>query len=84
MHTIEIDDETYAGLEALAKQERASVSSVVKRALCRLPSLRKPAPVKIPHEYKIPVSEVRKTFTTAEVLKAERNFIVKARHDLDA
>ena len=71
MHTIEIDDETYAGLEALAKQEHASVSSVVKRALCRLPSLRKPAPVKMPHGYKIPVSEGRKTFTTADVLKAE-------------
>jgi predicted CopG family antitoxin len=31
MHTIEIDDETYAGLEAIAKQEHASIGSVVKR-----------------------------------------------------
>jgi hypothetical protein len=44
---------------------------VVKRALCRLPSLRKPAPAKMPHGYKIPVSEGRKPFTTGDVLKAE-------------
>jgi phage tail protein X len=57
MHTIEIDDETYADLEALAKREHASIGSVVKNALSRLPGLRKPAPVvKAAHGYRIPVS----------------------------
>ena len=41
MHTIEVDDETYASLEALAKREQASVGSVLKRALSRLPGMRK-------------------------------------------
>ena len=58
MHTIEIDDETYASLEVLAKREHSSVSSVVKRAVSRVPGFQKPAPppVKVPHGYKIPVS----------------------------
>jgi negative regulator of replication initiation len=72
MHTIEIDDETYASLEALAKREQASVGSVVKRALSRFPGMRKPsAPVKMPHGYKIPVSEGRRPFTTEDVLREE-------------
>jgi len=71
--TIEIDDETYADIEAVAKQEHSSVSSVVKHALSRLPSLRKsaPPPVKIPHGYKIPVSEGARPFTSEDVYVAE-------------
>ncbi len=70
--TIEIDDETYADIEAVAKQEHSSVSSVVKHALSRLPALRKPAPpVKIPHGYKIPVSEGARPFTSEDVYAAE-------------
>ena len=42
MHTIEIDDETYADLEALAKKEHASISSVVKNALSRFPVCESP------------------------------------------
>jgi negative regulator of replication initiation len=72
MHTIEVDDETYASLEALAKREQASVGSVLKRALSRLPGMRKPAaPVSMPHGYKIPVSEGRRPFTTEDVLREE-------------
>ncbi len=72
MHTIEIDDETYASLEALAQQEHSSVSSVVKRALNRVPGLRKPAPlpVKAPHGYKIRVSP-SETFTMEDVQRIE-------------
>ncbi|WP_395742828.1 ribbon-helix-helix protein, CopG family [Prosthecobacter sp.] len=72
MHTIEIDDETYASLEVLAKKEHTSVSSVVKGALSRLPGLRKTAaPVKIPHGYRIPVSEGSRPFTSEDVYAAE-------------
>jgi hypothetical protein len=72
MHTIEIDDETYASLEALAKREHASVGSVVRRALSRLPGLRKPAPqpMEIPHGYKIPVSP-SEPFTMEDVHRIE-------------
>lgn len=61
MQMIEIDDETFADLEALAKQEHASFGNVIKRAIRRLPGVRRaedePAPVKVPHGYKIPVSK---------------------------
>ncbi|MDI1311524.1 hypothetical protein [Prosthecobacter sp.] len=71
--TIEIDDETYAGIEAAAQREHSSVSSVVKNALSRVPGFRKPAPppVKIPHGYKIPVSEGARPFTSEDVYVAE-------------
>lgn len=73
MHTIEIDDETYASLEAVAKQEHSSVSTVVKRALSRVPGFRKPAPppVKAPHGYKIPVSKGSRPFTSEDVYTVE-------------
>jgi len=72
MHTIEIDDETYADLDALTKQEQSSVTSVVKRALSRLPSLRKlAAPVKVPHGYKMPVSKGSRPFTSEDVYAAK-------------
>jgi negative regulator of replication initiation len=72
MHTIEIDDETYASLEMLAQREHSSVSSVVERALSRLPALRKPAePVKQPHGYKIPISKGAYPFTMEHVYAAE-------------
>ncbi|WP_395741330.1 ribbon-helix-helix protein, CopG family [Prosthecobacter sp.] len=71
MHTIEIDDETYASLEVLAKREHSSVSSVVKRELRRLPGLRQPAPpVKLPHGYKISVSPSEQ-FTMKDVYRIE-------------
>jgi hypothetical protein len=72
MHTIEIDDETYAGVEAIAKREHASIGSVVTRALSRLPGFRKPAPppAKIPHGYKIPVSP-SEPFTMEDVYRIE-------------
>ena len=72
MHTIEIDDETYADLEALAKREHASIGSVVKNALSRLPGLRKPAPVvQAAHGYKIPISKGERPFTSEDVYAAE-------------
>lgn len=72
MHTIEIDDETYADLEALAKKEHASISSVVKNALSRFSGMRKPAaPVKVPHGYKIPISKGERPFTSEDVYVAE-------------
>lgn len=72
MHTIEVDDETYAGIEAIAKQEHASVGSVVERALSRLPGFRKPqpAPVPSPHGYKMPVSP-SEPFTSEDVYRLE-------------
>ncbi|OYW74404.1 MAG: hypothetical protein B7Z37_18065 [Verrucomicrobia bacterium 12-59-8] len=71
--TIEIDDETYAGIEAVAQREHSSVSIVVKNALSRVPGFRKPAstPVKIPHGYKIPVSEGARPFNSEDVYVAE-------------
>ncbi len=71
--TIDIDDELYAGIEAVAKQEHSSVSSVVKHALSRLPTLRKSTepPVKAPHGYKLAASEGRHPFTTEDVLRIE-------------
>ena len=70
--TIEIDDETYAGIEAVAQREHSSVSSVVTHALSRLPGLSKPAsPVKIPHGYKITVSAGGRPFTSEDVYAAE-------------
>lgn len=69
--TIEIDDETYAGIEAVAKREHSSIGSVVTRALSRLPGLSKSAPpVKAPHGYKIPVSP-SETFTMEDVYRIE-------------
>jgi hypothetical protein len=71
MHTIEIDDETYADLEALAKKEHASIGSVVKNALSRLPGLRKSAPVvKAVQGYRIPVSP-SEPFTLEDVRRIE-------------
>ena len=70
--TIEIDDELYAGIEAVAKQEHSSVSSVVKRTLSRVPGFRKPTePVKQPHGYKIPISKGAYPFTMEDVYAAE-------------
>ncbi|WP_395753623.1 hypothetical protein [Prosthecobacter sp.] len=68
--TIEIDDETYAGIEAVARSEHSSVSSVVKNALSRMSGLRKP-PVKAAHGYKIPISKGGRPFTSEEVYAAE-------------
>ena len=70
--TIEIDDELYAGIEAVAKQEHSSVSSLVKRTLSRVPGFRKPAqpPVKAPHGYKIRVSP-SEPFTMEDVYRIE-------------
>ncbi|MGV3663423.1 MAG: hypothetical protein ACO1TE_24845 [Prosthecobacter sp.] len=71
--TVEIDDETYAGLEVLAKREHATIGSVVKRAIVRLPGLKsvQPAPVvKMPHGYSIPVSE-SVPFTSEDVYRIE-------------
>ena len=72
MHTIEMDDETYASLEALAKREHASIGSVASRALSRLPGLRKPETksVTIPHGYQIPVSPSER-FTMEDVHRIE-------------
>lgn len=72
MHTIEVDDETYASLEALAKREQASIGSVISRALSRFPGLRKPAPqpVKTPYGYKMPVSP-SESFTSEDVYRLE-------------
>lgn len=73
MHTIDIDDETYASLEVLAREEHASISAVVKRAVSRLPVLRKPEPppVNAAHGYKLVASEGRHPFTTEDVLRLE-------------
>ncbi len=70
--TIEIDDDTYAGIEAVAQREHSSVSSVVKHALSRMTGLRKPAlpPVKIPHGHKIRVSP-SESFTMEDVYRIE-------------
>jgi|GEM_PF-1966908 len=72
MHTIEIDDETYASLEMLAQREHSSVSSVVKRVVSRVPGFQKPAPppVKVPHGYKISVSP-SEPFTMEDVYRIE-------------
>lgn len=74
MQTIEIDDETFAKLEAFAKQEHASFGSVIKRAIHRLPAVQRPAvepsPIKVPHGYKIPVSK-GVPFTMADVWAVE-------------
>lgn len=73
MHTIEIDDETYAALEAVAEAQQASVNSVAARVLSRLRgtgrSLKQPVPV--PHGYKMPVSKGERPFTLEDVLEAE-------------
>ena len=71
--TIEIDDDTYAGIEAVAQREHSRVSSVVTHALSRMTGLRKPAPppVKVPHGYKIPVSAGARPFTSEDVYAAE-------------
>lgn len=70
--TIEIDDELYAGIEAVAQREHSSVGSVVRSALSRLPGVRKPAePVKQPHGYKIPISKGERPFTMEEVYAVE-------------
>jgi hypothetical protein len=72
MHTIDIDDETYASLEVLAREEHASIGSVVKRAVSRLPGLRQPSPpVKASQGYKIPVSKGARPFTSEDVYAAE-------------
>lgn len=75
MKMVEIDDETFADLEVLAKQEHASFGSVIKRALRRLPKVRRaegePAPIKMPHEYKIPISEGDRPFTSEDVYRIE-------------
>ena len=69
--TIDIDDELYAGIEAVAKQEHSSVSSVVTHALSRMPGFRKPAePVIQPHGYKIRVSP-SEPFTLEDVYRIE-------------
>jgi hypothetical protein len=70
--TIEIDDETYAGIEAVAQREHSNIGSVVTRALSRLPGLRKQVepPVKMSHGYKIPVSP-GEPFTMEDVYAAE-------------
>lgn len=73
MHTIEIDDETYASLEVLAREEHLSISSVVKHAVSRVPDFRKheSPPVNVPHGYKIPVSKGARPFTSEDVYAAE-------------
>lgn len=69
--TIEIDDETYAGIEAVAKDEHASISSVAARALGNFRKMvNRQQPAKEAHGYQIPISPSR-PFTMADVYEAE-------------
>lgn len=80
--TVEIDDETYAGLEILAKQEHATIGSVVKRAITRLPGLKNKLPprvVKMPHGYRIPASEGAFPFTSEDVYRAEEELYLEGK-----
>lgn len=82
MQMIEIDDETFADLEALAKQEHASFGSVIKRAIRRLPGVRRAAgesaPVRVPHGCGIPVSEGDRPFTSGDVYRIEEENDLRA------
>ena len=70
--TIEIDDETYAGIEAVAKEQHSSVGSVAARFLSRFRTAKPEAKasVKLPHGYKIPVSP-SEPFTMDDVRRIE-------------
>jgi len=68
--TLELDEETCATLESLAKEEQCSPGSIIARALRRLPR-RKPAPPVSPvHGYTIPASPGR-PFTMEDVYRIE-------------
>lgn len=82
MHTIEVDDETYASLEMLAKEEHASIGSVVKRAVSRLPRFgrtQSKLPVTLPHGYRLPVSEGVRPFTTEDVHQLEEELYLEGK-----
>lgn len=69
--TVEIDDETYAGIEAVAKREHASVGSVAARALGNFRKMvHRQQPVKAAHGYQMPISPSR-PFTMEDVYQAE-------------
>lgn len=69
--TVEIDDETYAGIEAVAKSEHASIGSVAARALGNFRKMvNRQQPVKEPHDYQIPIS-LSRSFTMEDVREAE-------------
>lgn len=79
--TVEFDDETYGGLEVLARQEHASIGSVVKCAITRLRGLKRvrPAPqVDMPHGYRIPVSESVR-FTSEDVCRIEEELYLEGK-----
>jgi len=68
--TLELDDETCATLQSLAKEEQCSPGKIIARALRRLPR-RQPSPtVPEPHGYTIPVSQGR-PFTMEDVRRIE-------------
>lgn len=80
--TVEIDDETYAGLEVLAKREHATIGSVVKRVITRLPGLksaRSVPVVQIPHGYSIPVPQGAFPFTSEDVYRAEEELYLEGK-----
>ena len=69
--TLELDDETCATLQSLAREDQCSPGRIIARALRRLPR-RQPSPTVPPgHSYTIPVSQGRVPFTTEDVRRLE-------------
>ncbi len=68
--TLELDDETCATLQSLAKEEQCSPGRIIARALRRLPRRQPGPPVPEPHGYTIPVSQGR-PFTMEDVQRIE-------------
>ena len=73
MQTIEVDDETFADLDALAKRRHTTVSRLIQSALQRMTGgQRAEEPViQAPHGYKIPISKGLRPFTIQDVWAAE-------------
>ena len=68
--TLELDDETCATLQSLAKEEQCSPGRIIARALRRLPRRKPVPPVPEPHGYTIPVSQGR-PFTMEDVRRID-------------
>lgn len=79
MHTIEVDDETYASLKVLAREEHASIGSVVKRAVSRLPGFWKTQSGPEIMLHRLPVSEGEEPFTTEDVQRLEEELYLEGK-----
>lgn len=69
--TVELDEETCATLQSMAREEQCSPGSIIARALRRLPRGKPAAETPAGQGYVMPISQGAMPFTTEDVKRFE-------------